>query len=252
FVDIVTQPQSHLNLTRLAAECGIHVICQKPMAPSMQDCLQMVDVCRANGVRLMIHENWRWQPWFREIKRLSDDSVFGRPFYAGYVMRNGDGWGPDAYPMQPYFRQMERLLVYEMIVHFLDTFRFLVGEIASVLCQLRQLNPLIKGEDCMLAQFTFDNGAYGLIDANRFTGCSFPAKTIGDFTLEGERAKIRATPEGEMFLTEYGNEERAHKFISPVQGYKGDSVYAAQQHYLMCLDSGQQCETEGEEYLKTA
>ena len=43
-------------------------------------------------------------------------------------MRTGDGRGPEPYQPQPYFRDMERLLVYETAVHFLDTFRFLGGE----------------------------------------------------------------------------------------------------------------------------
>ncbi len=251
FVDIITRPQSHVTLTRFAAERGIQVICQKPMAPTWEDCLEMVEVCAAHNVRLMIHENWRWQPWFREVKRLVDTGLFGTPFYAGFVMRNGDGWGPEPYPVQPYFREMPWLLVYEMVVHFLDTFRYLMGEITSVYCRLRQLNPEIQGEDCMLAQFTFADGADGLIDANRFTGRPFPSKTFGDFTLEGERAKIRVTPQGEIFLTDYGSDERAHEFISPEQGYKGDSVYEVQQHCVSCLRTGHRSESEGEEYLKT-
>jgi predicted dehydrogenase len=251
FVDIVTRPQSHVALTQMAAERGIHVICQKPMAPTWEDCLAMVDACAAAGVRLMIHENWRWQPWFREVKRLLDAGMFGTPFYAGFVMRNGDGWGPAPYPVQPYFREMPQLLVYEMVVHFLDTFRYLMGEITSVYCWLKQLNPAIRGEDCMLAQFSFEGGAHGVIDANRFTGRRFPSKTFGDFTLEGERAKIRVTPQGEIFLTEYGNDERPHEFISPEQGYKGDSVYEVQQHSVSCLRTGHRAESEGEEYLKT-
>ena len=81
-----------------------------------------------------------------------------------------------------------------------------------------------------LAQFTFAGGAQGLIDANRFTGHPFPSKTFGDFTLEGERAKIRVTPQGEIFLTDHGSDERAHEFVGSEQGYKGDSVHAVQQH----------------------
>jgi D-apiose dehydrogenase len=251
FVDIVTRPESHLALTRLAAERGIHVICQKPMAPTWEDCLAMTEACDARTVRLLIHENWRWQPWFREVRRLLDAGRFGAPFYAGFVMRNGDGWGPEPYPVQPYFRQMPRLLVYEMVVHFLDTFRYLVGEIESVHCRLRRLNPVIQGEDCMLAQFAFAGGAAGLIDANRVTGRPFPSKTFGDFTLEGEQAKIRVTPQGEIFITDHGRDERTHEFVSPEQGYKGDSVYALQEHFVSCLRTGRDCESEGREYLKT-
>ncbi len=251
FVDIVTRPQSHPALTALAAGRGAHVICQKPMAPTWEECVGMVNTCAANNVRLMIHENWRWQPWFREIKRLIDAGAFGELIYAGFVMRNGDGRGDEPYLAQPYFREMERLLVYEMGVHFLDTFRYLVGEIASVYCQLKRFNPVIKGEDCALAQLGFENGALGVIDANRFNGRDYPNKTLGDFTLEGERAKIRATPGGELFLTDYGRDEVVHEFANSEQGYKGDSVRAAQEHYVSCLRSGKRSESEGEEYLKT-
>ena len=62
FVDIATRPEAHLHLTALAAEAKVHVICQKPMAPTWEESVAMVDVCRENGVRLLMHENWRWQP----------------------------------------------------------------------------------------------------------------------------------------------------------------------------------------------
>ncbi|HYE75355.1 MAG TPA: Gfo/Idh/MocA family oxidoreductase [Blastocatellia bacterium] len=251
FIDIVTRPESHLALTKLSAERGIHVICQKPMAPSWDECLAMVDVCAAHNVRLMIHENWRWQPWFREIKRMLDSGLCGESVYAGFVMRSGDGFGPEPYPAQPYFREMERLLIYEMVVHFLDTLRFTAGEIASVYAQLRRQNPVIKGEDCALIQMSFKNGALGLIDANRYVGRPHPTPTFGDFTIEGKRAKIRATPNGEIFFAEYGKEERPHLFSSTNQGYKGDSVKATQEHLISCLQSGAVAESEGREYLKT-
>src|SRR5262245_26134362 len=77
FVDIATRPKSHLDLTRRAAQRGLHVICQKPMAPTGADCLSMCEVCETAGVRLLIHENWRWQPWYREIKRLLDAGALG-------------------------------------------------------------------------------------------------------------------------------------------------------------------------------
>ena len=167
FVDIVTGPSSHPEIVQLAADRGAHVICQKPMAPSWEESLAMVSACAEANVRLFIHENWRWQPWYREIKRLLDHHAVGRPFYAGFVMRNSDGRGAQPYPAQPYFRGMERLLVYEMVVHFLDTFRFLLGEVKSVFCRMGRVNPVIKGEDHTLIQLAFENGACGLIDANR-------------------------------------------------------------------------------------
>ncbi|MDX2031152.1 MAG: Gfo/Idh/MocA family oxidoreductase [Blastocatellia bacterium] len=251
FVDIATRPDAHGALAQLAASRQISVICQKPMAESWPACTAMVETCRTAGVRLLMHENWRWQAWYREIKRLMDADVFGRLFHLGFCMRSGDGRGPAPFAVQPYFREMPRLLIYETLVHFLDTFRFLAGEITSVFCQTRRLNPLIAGEDYALVQLAFAGGAHGLIDANRISGPLPPEVAFGALTLEGERAALRMTPQGELFIREYGQAERRHEYDIPSVGYKGDSVFAAQRHYAACLRDGLPCETEGEAYLPT-
>ena len=119
----------------------------------------MVESCASRGVRLLIHENWRWQPWYREAKRLISEERLGRVFHLGFRMRTGDGRGPAPYTHQPYFRQMPRLLLYETGVHFLDTFRFLGGEMESVFCQTDRINPAIQGEDCALLFVSFVNDA---------------------------------------------------------------------------------------------
>ncbi len=251
FVDIVTRPDSHLALTRLAAGQGVHVICQKPMAASMEECRQMVEACRAAGVRLLMHENWRWQPWYREVGRLIAAGRFGRIYHVAFRVRTGDGRGAEPYGVQPYFRQMPRLLIYELLVHFLDTFRYLAGEIETVFCAIDRLNPVIRGEDYALIQVRFAGGAHGLIDANRISGDTPPKVAYGQFHLEGEKASIRMTPDGDLWLTEYGSPEAAHRFEKPENGYKGDSVRAVEAHLLECLLSGGRAESEGEEYLKT-
>ena len=85
-------------------------------------------------------------------------SVLGRIFQVSFHMRTGDGRGPDPYPGQPYFRQMPRFLIFEVLVHFLDTFRFLAGEIRSVTCRTARVNPVIAGEDSALIHMEFVRG----------------------------------------------------------------------------------------------
>jgi D-apiose dehydrogenase len=251
FVDIVTRPDSHLELVRLTARCGASVICQKPMAPNWEECATMVNVCADANVRLLIHENWRWQPWYREVKRLLDQGAVGRPFYASFVMRNSDGRGAEPYAAQPYFREMERLLVYEMVVHFIDTFRFLLGEFRGVFCRMGRVNPGVKGEDYALINLDFENGAGGLIDANRFSGPARREPISEELIVEGDRGKIRLARDCRIWLDEYGDAESLHDYAFPAEGYRGDSVHAAQLHFISCLRTGERCESEGEDYLKT-
>ncbi|MGQ0636439.1 MAG: Gfo/Idh/MocA family protein [Planctomycetaceae bacterium] len=251
FVDIVTRPESHLELTRLAATRRIHVICQKPMAPTMADCIAMVHACEAAGVRLLIHENWRWQPWYREIRRLIDEGGIGRLFQLTFQWRTADGRGAEPYPAQPYFRTMPRLLVYESLVHVLDTFRYLQGEIARVYCQNRRLNPIIAGEDQSLIAVMFESGALGLIDGNRVSGPELPGVAMGSLIVEGDGGVLRTSCDGQITLAGVGRPARAHDFAVPAEGYKGDSVRATQMHLIEALQCGSPSESDGRDYLKT-
>ncbi len=251
FVDIVTRPDTHLELTSLAARRGVNVICQKPMATTPEDCKAMVCVCEEAGVRLIVHENWRWQAWYREVRRISDAGCLGRVFHLGFRLRNGDGRGPQPYTAQPYFREMPRLLIYETLVHFLDTFRFLAGEIESIYCVTRRLNPVLRGEDYAVIEVQFAAGAHGLIDANRISGPATPSVTFGELRVEGDAGFVRMTPDGDLFTTRYGEPEQPHPYDKPAAGYKGDSVRAFQEHAVTCLHTGEQAESDGRAYLAT-
>ncbi len=251
FVDIATRPESHLELTWLAASQGAHVICQKPMAPTMAECVAMCEACESAGVRLLIHENWRWQPWNRELKRRLDRGEIGRVFQLSFFWRTGDGAGPAPYPTQPYFRQMPRLLVYETLVHLLDTFRFLAGPCQVTHSHLARINPVIVGEDHAIIHLRFDSGAIGLIDGNRFTGPVPAPVAMGQLLVEGERGLLRVAPTGTLHFQPAGGTEVQLPFQPIESGYKGDSVLATQQHLLACLRDNRPAESEGRDYLKT-
>jgi predicted dehydrogenase len=251
FIDIVTRPQSHLDLTRVAADAGVAVICQKPMAPTREECIAMVEYCERAGTRLIIHENWRWQPWYRETRRLLDAGLIGRPYHLGFTIRTGDGRGRSPYAVQPYFRTMTRLLVFETLVHYLDTMRYLGGEITQLYCHLARINPAIAGEDYTVISARSGGQIYGLIDANRISGAGAPELAFGTMRFEGDEAMVRMDTQGNLFVTRYGEPERPHLYLKPETGYKGDSVLATQQHAIECLQSGRPAESEGRDYLRT-
>ncbi len=77
FVDIITPPDSHEEICAYAAARNIDIVCQKPLAPTMQAARRIVENAKAADVRLMVHENWRWQPWYRKIKEISNTGIIG-------------------------------------------------------------------------------------------------------------------------------------------------------------------------------
>ena len=254
FVDIITPPDTHLEICAFAAERGVNVLCQKPLAPTMEECSEIVRICKDKGARFMVNENWRWQPWYREIKRLLDAGEIGELFSMTFTTRTGDGWGEDAYlGRQPYFREMPRLLIYETGVHFIDTFRFLAGEVESVYARTRKLNQVITGEDCGHIVLNFRNGAVGVWDANRYneTESKNPRYTFGVFVVEGSAGKIEMDSDANIRIKPLGKPSRLHDYPHTDINFGGDSCYFTQRHFVDCLISGESFETNGEQYLKT-
>jgi predicted dehydrogenase len=255
FVDIVTRPDSHLSLVQQAAARGIDIICQKALAPTLQEARQIVHVAQSAGVKLMVHENFRFQPWYREIRRQIDRSAIGDRLHSIFFQcRTGDGWQTDAYlDRQPYFREMPRLLIFETGVHFVDTFRYLGGEIDGVYASLRRLNPAIVGEDAATVMFEFQSGACGMWDGNRFNEpVSADARlTFGHALIEGNGGTIRLDGTGKLTLQPLGKAETEIDYSFTRHGFAGDCVFATQQHFVDCLRTCQPFETSGSEYLKS-
>jgi predicted dehydrogenase len=255
FVDVITPPETHLEMCAFAAERGVHVICQKPLAPTFEEARAIVEGTRAAGIRFMVHENWRFQPWHRQIRRLLDAQAVGEKLHSlAFRMRMGDGWGQDAYlARQPYFREYPRLLVYETGVHFIDTFRYLAGRVERVYARLRRLNPVITGEDCGILVFDFSSGAVGLLDANRYNEPNFPNPryTFGEFLIEGNRGSLRLHGDGRITVQPLGEDEREHEYAHEDRGFAGDCCYATQRHFVDRMLDRKPFETSGEEYLQT-
>ena len=254
FVDIITPPQTHLALAELAAKRGVHILCQKPLAPTMEEARAIVDITGKAGVRLMVHDNFRFQPWHRETRKLLDQGAIGALQTISCRTRLGDGWGEEAYlSRQPYFRDMPRLLIFETGVHFIDVYRYLAGEITQVHARLRRLNPVIKGEDCALVCFDFASGASGLWDADRFHEgpAKDPRYTFGEFSLEGDAGALRIDGEGDIFLRQLGKPEQQHAYNHSHRGFAGDCVFATLSHFVERLQNGALFETRGENYLNT-
>ncbi|MBX2873197.1 MAG: Gfo/Idh/MocA family oxidoreductase [Saprospiraceae bacterium] len=253
FIDIITPPAFHLLICQEAMARGIAIICQKPLVPTLEEAEQLLAAAKAAGVPFMVHENFRFQPWFREIRSLLDKGWVGDRLHSIYFrMRTGDGWPEDAYSArQPYFRTMPRLLIYETGIHYVDVFRYLFGEITSVFAHLRKLNPAIAGEDCAMVFFQFANGANGVLDGNRFNEADAedPRYTFGELLLEGNGGSIRLDMEGRISIQPLGKDSFEHEYVHQKRNFAGDCVYATQRHFVESLLKGKSFETNLEDYL---
>ena len=74
---VVTPTYTHKQITVDAANAGLHVFCEKPMALTLDECDQMLAAVSENGVQLMIGFVRRFQPNYREMKRRVDAGEIG-------------------------------------------------------------------------------------------------------------------------------------------------------------------------------
>ena len=252
-VDIITPPSTHLAYIELAAARRIAVICQKPFTPSLAEAERATELMEAAETPLVIHENFRFQPWYGEIRRQIGSGVLGQLYQVSFRLRPGDGQGPEAYlARQPYFQDMERFLVHETAIHLIDVFRYLFGEMRSVTAALRRLNPAIKGEDAGVMLFEFENGSIGLFDGNRLA--DHPAKnrrlTMGELLLEGSGGSLRLDGDGALFLRRHDEDgERRVDYDWQDRNFGGDCVYALQRHVVEHLKTGTPVMNRARDYL---
>ena len=73
-VVICVPPQCHAEVVAAAARAGKHIYCEKPMAPTLQECHEMSTAAETAGVRLAIGQSMRFFPAFAQARRLLDEA----------------------------------------------------------------------------------------------------------------------------------------------------------------------------------
>ncbi|MEM6662966.1 MAG: Gfo/Idh/MocA family oxidoreductase [Pseudomonadota bacterium] len=253
-VDITAPPQAHKALLEGLAGKVRWIICQKPFCNSIDEARSVMAVVDSAGSRVIIHENVRFQPWYREIRQLMNDGAIGAPFQISFRLRPGDGQGHEAYlDRQPYFQTMPRFLIRETAIHWIDTFRFLFGEVTGIFADLHRLNPAIAGEDAGILQMTFQNGARGLFDGNRLADHAAANKrlTMGELLVEGSDGAIALDGNARLSRRVLGGTDWVpHAYAWANRNFGGDCVFATNRAALEALRTGSTVENEAKVYLR--
>ena len=188
-VIICSENSRHRPLTELAAQHNCHVLSEKPIATTLEDGRAMIDVCKANGVQLMICFPVRYSPVMLSFKDLVEQQVLGR-IYSLKTTNHGSmpgGW----------FTNKELAgggAVIDHTVHVVDALRWIFKtEVTEVYAEIGQelLHPNLGIDDAGMLSFALENGIYGTLDTSWSRPPSYP--TWGDVTIEaiGERGWIR-------------------------------------------------------------
>lgn len=253
-IDIIAPPTAHATLIHSALATQSMIICQKPFARTREEATTLAAQAKDSGTTLVIHENFRFQPWHRATKAALEAGRLGDIYSARFDLRPGDGRGPEAYlARQPAFRAMPRFLFHETGVHFVDLFRWLFGPITSVYAEHQRLNPGILGEDFGLMIFQHASGTRSVFDGNRLSdhAADNTRLTMGEMRIEGEHGTLDLNGTGALSFRAFGAQETTPIPFGQIDAdsFGGGCVAALINHVLEARRGGQTPENTAAEYL---
>lgn len=247
FVDIAAGPEAHEALVKLAAQAGIGVICQKPMALDYDACQRMVQACKSAGVAFLVHENFRWQKPMRRVRNLLASGVIGTPFRAHIQFSHGD---IALFDNQPYLFEQGHFAMFDMGPHLLDLARFFFGEPERVYARERRVNKRFQGEDLFSVQLEFQNV---------LCHCELTWRTTDhEVFVEGLSGTITYNPSGWIRVnsaagaTEERVEPDIYEWADPRYGFAHSSIVTTNRNLLEAFAGNpDSVETTAEDNLRT-
>ena len=173
---IVAAPDDlHYEMTMLALEAGLHVICDKPLAISAQQALEMYEAAMKAGVKHQVTFTYRWIPVFQYLRDLIAEGFLGRCYHAEFRYLAGGGRQKNETNDWRYDQKRTNGNLADMGSHMIDMARWLLGEITRVSALLGVFVevPTMDGDavtpsnDTAFLLTEFANGAHGTILATR-------------------------------------------------------------------------------------
>ncbi len=162
-VIVCTPHPWHKEPAILAAGAGAHVLVEKPLASTLQDCDAMIIAGRDAGVTLGVVSQRRWYPSVKRVKKAILDEKIGKPVLGTAVIlgwRDRDYYESDAW--RGTWRQEGGGVLVNQAPHQLDLLTWFMGEIEEVYGIWKNLNhPYIEVDDTAVAIIKFKNGGIG-------------------------------------------------------------------------------------------
>jgi UDP-N-acetyl-2-amino-2-deoxyglucuronate dehydrogenase len=166
---IATPHPLHAGPAVLAAQAGVHVLVEKPLAASLADCDAMLEAARQHRIKLGVISQRRWYDPVRRMRAAIEAGKIGRPVLGTFVMYS---WRePSYYQSDPWRGRWDSEgggVLVNQSPHMLDLLQWLMNdEVAEVSGYWANLNhPSVEVEDTAVAILRFRGGGLGSITSS--------------------------------------------------------------------------------------
>lgn len=196
-VAICTPNGLHAAQTIEALNAGFHVVCEKPMAISVDDCGKMIDASLTANKRLFIVKQNRFNPPVVAVKEAIKKGVFGRIF----SVQLNCFWNRNFQYYENSWKGTKDLdggTLYTQFSHFIDLLYWMIGDVKSAAGSIanKAHQDIIEFEDTGAIHLDFYNGAIGTIN---YSVNSYAKNMEGSLTIFGEKGTVKI---GGQYLNE--------------------------------------------------
>ena len=168
---------AHCEVTVKALKAGKHVLCEKPMAISLEECELMVRTAGECGLKLMIGQNQRFAEAHAKAKQLIEEGVIGKvlTFRTSFGHSGPENWSVDPGKNTWFFdpKQAAMGVMADLGIHKTDLIQYIIGQdvkaVAARLVTLDKKGPddkLIGVDDNAICIYEMDGGAIGTMTAS--------------------------------------------------------------------------------------
>jgi predicted dehydrogenase len=279
-VDICASHHVHRDLAVASAEAGKHVLLEKPMAISLQECREIITASEKAGVTLMVGQQLRYHPNYMAVRQLIKEGELGEV----WGLRS-DSWLPvvisrsvpdthltpnEAIKWRRDGRKAGGGSLIWNAIHFIDLFRYFIGDAKRVFAKCWTDHPDLTGgaEDRVMATIEFENGAIGHISNSWSTRTPW----MFQFIILGTKGSVYTpVPPYKNALEQHeapavvssarhdvqegepnGTTLRPFVPIDPPEGVFSDNPFANEMaHFADCCRSGKEPISSGKDNLGT-
>ena len=241
---IATPPYLHCEQTILAAQAGKHVLCEKPMAMTVQECQRMVDACNDAGVTLMLAYYRNHYPNVVKMKALMDESAIGDVVLARI---NCTGYyNPNRQDLKNWRINPEISgggVLMDIGSHRISLLQSLMGDITSARGYAETVHLDAAVDDSAVFTLRFESGAHAVANINWNVGID-----IDDVEVYGTAGCLRCSPLNSGNLTLETKSEGQVKLHQPPLPHTHTGLV---EDFVNHLKTGEPIRCSGESGLQT-
>jgi len=232
-VDICVPTLFHKEYVKKAADYGLNIICEKPLAYTYEEAREILEYCKEKQVQLFVAHVVRFFPQYSEARKLVLEGTIGD---VGVVRARRGG----AFPIGngDWYRDPQKSggVILDLMIHDFDYLRWIFGDVERVYAK-GLLGSGIQNLDYALVTLTFKSGVIAHVEG---TWAHHTFSTQFEFAARTGIIEYDSSKEEPVLLSLRETEEAKVGVAVPQSPLRKSPYFTELEHFIHCLETGEQ------------